>query len=44
MDTSNVRAGENPPDEINVMIEIPKGSNIKYELDMDSGLIFVDRI
>jgi inorganic pyrophosphatase len=44
MDRSTVRAGENPPDEINVVIEIPKGSNIKYELDMASGLIFVDRI
>jgi inorganic pyrophosphatase len=40
----SVTAGENPPDEINVVIEIPKGSNIKYELDIASGLIFVDRI
>jgi inorganic pyrophosphatase len=41
---SPVTTGQNPPDEINVVIEIPKGSNIKYELDMASGLIFVDRI
>jgi len=41
---SPVTAGQNPPDEINVVIEIPKGSNIKYEFDMASGLIFVDRI
>lgn len=28
---------------VNVFIEIPKDSDIKYELDKDSGLIFVDR-
>ncbi len=31
------------PNQINVVIEIPKGSNIKYEIDKDSGLLFVDR-
>ena len=31
------------PSQINVMIEIPKGSNIKYEIDKDSGILFVDR-
>lgn len=36
-------AGKNPPDEINVVIEIPAGSNIKYEVDEDNGAIFVDR-
>lgn len=35
--------GTNPPDEINVVIEIPKGSSIKYELDAESGMVFVDR-
>ena len=39
-----MNAGENPPEEINVIIEIPKGSSIKYELDTTNGLIFVDRI
>ena len=39
-----VSAGENAPEEINVIIEIPKGSSIKYELDITNGLIFVDRI
>jgi inorganic pyrophosphatase len=39
-----VSAGENAPEEINVLIEIPKGSSIKYELDTTNGLIFVDRI
>jgi len=36
--------GKNPPDEITVVIEIPKGSAIKYEIDSDSGALFVDRI
>ncbi|MGI0023541.1 MAG: inorganic diphosphatase [Nitrososphaera sp.] len=39
----NLKAGKNPPEEINVVIEIPKGSNIKYELDGETGAIFVDR-
>ncbi len=33
----------NPPKEINVVIEIPKGSANKYEVDKESGLIFHDR-
>ena len=36
-------AGKSPPDEVNVVIEIPKGSNIKYEIDIETGAIFVDR-
>ncbi|MDB4977822.1 MAG: ppa [Candidatus Peribacteria bacterium] len=32
-----------PPDEIHVVIEIPEGSSIKYELHKETGLIFVDR-
>ena len=40
-----VSAGKNPPDEINVVIEIPKDSEpVKYEVDKDTGAIFVDRI
>lgn len=35
--------GTNPPEEINVVIEIPKGSSIKYEIDPESGMVFVDR-
>lgn len=31
------------PDKVYVFIEIPKGSNTKYELDKKTGLIFVDR-
>lgn len=39
----NLNPGKNPPEEINVFIEIPQGSAIKYELDKESGVIFVDR-
>ena len=39
-----VSAGKNAPQgEINVFVEIPKDSNIKYELDKESGIVFVDR-
>ncbi|NPA86395.1 MAG: inorganic diphosphatase [Candidatus Diapherotrites archaeon] len=36
-------AGKNPPEDIYVVIEIPQGSGIKYEVDHESGVIFVDR-
>jgi inorganic pyrophosphatase len=39
----DVTLGDNVPDEINVIIEIPKGSNNKYEIDKDTGLIKLDR-
>lgn len=40
-----VPAGKSVPDEINVIIEIPlNGEPIKYEVDKDSGAIFVDRM
>lgn len=39
----NLSPGKNAPEEINVVIEIPQGSLIKYELDKESGYIFVDR-
>ena len=36
--------GDNPPDDINVVIEIPVGGQpIKYELDKASGTLFVNR-
>ncbi|MDZ7925521.1 MAG: inorganic diphosphatase [Marinagarivorans sp.] len=45
MSLNNVSSGKNPPDEINVVIEIPLGGEpIKYELDKDTGALFVDRI
>jgi inorganic pyrophosphatase len=40
-----VPAGRNVPDEINVIVEIPKDAEpVKYEVDKESGAIFVDRI
>lgn len=39
----DVPLGENAPEEINVIIEIPKGSANKYEIDKDTGLIKLDR-
>lgn len=40
--------GQNPPHDINVVIEIPGGPGggqpVKYEIDKDSGAAFVDRI
>lgn len=36
-------SGKNPPKDVNVVIEIPKGSNIKYEINHDDGLLYVDR-
>ena len=45
MGLDHVSTGKNPPDEINVIIEIPKDSEpVKYEVDKESGAIFVDRI
>ncbi|MFW8591827.1 inorganic diphosphatase [Glaciecola sp. 2405UD65-10] len=44
MSLNNVPAGENLPDEVYVIIEIPAYSSpIKYEVDKDTGALFVDR-
>lgn len=32
------------PDTVPAIIEVPKGSQVKYELDKKSGLVYVDRI
>jgi inorganic pyrophosphatase len=40
---NNLSSGKNPPYDIYTVIEIPKDSNIKYELDEKTGLLFVDR-
>ena len=41
---SKVPVGENPPTDINVIIEVPLGGEpIKYEMDKNSGAMFVDR-
>lgn len=43
MNNQKIKPGKNPPEEINVFVEIPQNSSIKYELDKDSGVITVDR-
>ena len=43
MDLSKIKVGSNP-DKINAVIEIPYGSNIKYEIDKASGALCVDRV
>lgn len=44
MDLSKIPAGENPPNDVNVVIEVPLGGEpIKYEIDKASGAMFVDR-
>ncbi len=40
----NVSIGEEAPKFIDSIIEIPRGSNAKYEIDKDSGLIRLDRV
>lgn len=43
MDLDKVPAGKDAPADINVVIEIPQGSSVKYELDKESGMVEVDR-
>ncbi|MCI5060706.1 MAG: inorganic diphosphatase [Alphaproteobacteria bacterium] len=44
MDISRVSIGDNPPHQVNTIIENPMGGPpVKYELDKESGAIFVDR-
>ncbi len=38
-----VPAGDDPPENINVVVEIPSGSSVKYEVDKETGVVFVDR-
>ena len=43
MDVTKLSPGKDVPHDINVVIEIPQGSQVKYEIDKESGAIFVDR-
>ena len=39
-----ISIGDNPPHDVNVIIEVPVGGQpIKYELDKESGVLVVDR-
>jgi inorganic pyrophosphatase len=39
----DVSLGKNAPEEFNVIVEVPKGSKNKYEIDKETGLIKLDR-
>jgi inorganic pyrophosphatase len=39
-----LEAGPRPPDLLNVVVEIPRGSRNKYELDKRTGMLRLDRL
>jgi inorganic pyrophosphatase len=43
MNIDKINYGKNP-NELNAIIEIPYGSNIKYEIEKESGAVVVDRV
>ena len=44
MNIDAIPIGKSPPDDLNVIIEVPLGGEpIKYEIDKASGALFVDR-
>jgi inorganic pyrophosphatase len=44
MNLSAITTGRNPPEEVNVIVEVPVGGEpIKYEMDKASGALVVDR-
>ncbi len=43
-DYYSIGPGKKAPEIVNVVIEIPLGSYVKYELDRETGILFVDRI
>jgi inorganic pyrophosphatase len=44
MDINKIPTGKNPPYDVNAVIEIPQGGlPVKYEMDKESGALFVDR-
>lgn len=44
MSLLDVPIGPNAPDSFNTVIEIPKGSTNKYEIDQTTGLLKLDRV
>src|SRR3546814_6087648 len=45
MNIDLIPIGDNPPESLNVIIEVPIGGEpVKYEFDKASGALFVDRI
>ncbi|OKL44829.1 inorganic diphosphatase [Pseudovibrio exalbescens] len=44
MRIESIPVGKNPPEDVNVIIEVPVGGEpIKYEMEKESGAMFVDR-
>lgn len=44
MNLNAISTGRNPPDEVNVIVEVPVGGEpVKYEMDKASGALVVDR-
>lgn len=44
MNLDAIPTGKNPPDDVNVIVEVAIGGEpIKYEMDKDAGVLFVDR-
>ena len=44
MRIEHISTGRNPPEEVNVIVEVPVGGEpIKYEMDKKSGTLVVDR-
>ena len=44
MDITKIPTGKNPPWDVYAVIEVPQGGEpVKYEMDKDSGAMFVDR-
>ncbi|MFL1462428.1 inorganic diphosphatase [Roseococcus sp. DSY-14] len=44
MNLAAIPTGKNPPEDVNVIVEVAIGGEpIKYEMDKDAGVLFVDR-
>ena len=44
MNINEIACGNNPPEDVNVIVEVPIGGEpIKYEIDKNSGALMVDR-
>ena len=44
MNLDAISIGDNPPEDVNVIIEVPIGGEpIKYEMNKAAGALFVDR-
>ena len=44
MSLLNVKIGDKAPEIINAIVEIPKDSQNKYEIDKKTGMVSLDRV